>query len=121
MASIQDALQKPPPGGTGTTGNPCRNYKTDVTATASTVELVLPEEGGIPREGTFVSWRSSVNCCIRVGKGSGIGAATTDDFELAAGEQVDWWHDGNLDTHFSVIRADSATDDGTIKRYRSRR
>ena len=118
MPGLNDAILNFPPGATGATDDPTQNYATDVTVTASDPELVLPEAGGIPQTGCYVTWISTVDCHIRVGK-SDIGDATTDDSFMAAGARVDWWHHPGIKSHFSVIRADGATGDGSIKRNRS--
>jgi len=120
LPSIIDALQQSPPGPNGATTNPCQNFVTAVEPTASTVELALPEGGGIPETGCYITWVSTVDCHLRVGRDS-IGDSTTSDFFLAGGVEKNWWHDPRIETHFSAIRADSATANGLITRYRSQR
>jgi hypothetical protein len=123
VPGLNDAILNIPPGATGATADPTQNYATDVTSTASAVELVLPNgvsnpAVAIPPTGCYVTWISTVDCHIRVGK-SDVGDATTADSFIAAGARVDWWHLPGIKTHFSVIRADGATGDGSIKRNRS--
>lgn len=122
MASIQDAIRKTPPGpSSGATTNVCQTYFTAATAAASTVALVLPNAGGISYGGSYVTWVSTVDCHVRVGTAALVGSATTNDFFLAAGVQVDWWHDPDLENSFSVIRSATAVVDGLIMRAKSNR
>ena len=118
MPGLNDAILNIPPGATGATSDTTQNYSTDVTPIASAVDLVLPNAGGVPSTGCYVTWVSTVDCHIRVGK-SDIGLATTDDSFITAGARVDWWHHPGIKAYFSVIRADGATGDGSIKRNRS--
>jgi hypothetical protein len=119
VPGLNDAILNIPPGPTGLTGDKTRNYVTDVTSAASAVAAVLPNEDGIPDTGCYVTWVSTVDCHIRVSTSATCGSATTDDSFLAAGARIDWWHHPKIKTHFSVIRASTATVDGKITRNRS--
>jgi len=118
VPGLNDAILNFPPGPTGATADTTQNYATDVTPIAAAVEEVLPNAGGIPQTGCYVTWVTTVDCHIRTGK-SDIGLATTDDSFIAAGSRVDWWHLPGTKAYFSVILADSATTNGSIKRNRS--
>lgn len=116
MLGQLEAILKAPPGAANGGGN--RVFSTAfTTATSATVITTLTTTDGavIPEIGAFVSWISDADCYVRVGDAS-VGSATTSDWFLPAGVQVDWWHNGKTQTHFSVLQK---TTGGTLKRYRS--
>lgn len=122
MASLQEAIRKTAPGPTGATTNVCQPYNTAVTVSASTAGLVLPNAGGIPDNGCYVTWVFTVDTHLRVAETAAlVGSAATTDFFFAAGSSVDLWHEKTIDANFSVIRGANATADGLVIRYRSNR
>lgn len=113
-ADITTALNFPPPGVAGTLE---RTYSTAVGATTSGETDVLPNEGGIPDEGCWVTWIATTNSRIRVGI-VGVGAAVATDFFLPAGVPISWYHQATKHNKFQIIQ-DTAV--GFVLRYRSNR
>lgn len=109
---------KPAPAAAGSTAA-TRPFATAVsgvaTAAAPVTTVTLPDNAAIPEIGCVVSWISDTDCYVRVGDAN-VGSATTSDWFLPAGVEVDWWHNGKTQTHFSVLQK---TAGGTIKRRRS--
>jgi hypothetical protein len=118
LGQLEAILKSPPAAAGGTAAS--RPFATTVAATGSAVvpvtTLTAADGAVIPYPlGCFITWISDTDCYIRVGD-STISIATTSDWFLPAGVAVDWWHNGQTQTHFSVIQK---TTGGTIKRYRS--
>ncbi len=108
------AILKRPPHG-ASSGDAFEVYTTAFTGSSSASTAVLPSNGGLPSGGCFVTWIADADCYVRVGKGT-VAAATSGDWFLPAGVQVDWWHNDTEDLNFTVIQKTSA---GNLKRYRS--
>ena len=80
------------------------NRQSAITATSNTNVLVFPADSTAPTTPCWVTFTPSVDCRIRFGR---------------AGISQEFWWDPNEDTNFSVIRASTATTDGTLDRARS--
>src|ERR1700755_2385631 len=94
------------------------NRQSAITATSNTNVLVFPADSTAPTTPCWVTFTPSVDCRIRFGR-AGIGAAVAADHFWGAGISQEFWWDPNEDTNFSVIRASTATTDGTLDRARS--
>ena len=112
MPGEQEAIHIRPPAGYGS-GSTYAVLKVAFTGTSSAAEVT--PANGLDIAGCWVTFKADQACYFRVGN-SAVGAATSDDWELAAGEEKSYFCSKNDGTHVRVIRKSA---DGTLKMYRS--
>lgn len=104
-----EAIRVRPPHGQGTSDKRKANIQAVSSSSTSAVALGLSVSSG----GEWVTLVSTEDAHIRFGT-SGVGAATTSDYFLPAGQERAFYCLVNEDTHFRVIRA---TADGNLHWY----
>lgn len=83
--------------------------ETKVVATSGSSSLAQPIQGAVPASGFigtsgfWYTWVASEDCHIRIGD-SNVVAATTSDWPLFKGAEMNRWIRIGIDTHFTVIQ-----------------
>lgn len=91
-------------------------YKTDITSVSTAATLVLPDAGGIPMAGCWVTFSPSVDCYIHFGRIDLPASSSTVGEKWVANERYELWINDTEEPYFRVIRASA---DGVLERRRS--